>query len=113
MTYYALLAAKELEEEGIQVVVANVATIKPIDGQTILSLIKKTKAAVTVEDHQVSGGLGGAIAEFLSKTKPVPMEFIGLQDTFAESGSPKELIEKYGMGKDAIKERVRKVIGRK
>lgn len=113
MTYYALLAAKELEQEGIQVAVANVATIKPLDETAILSLIEKTKSAVTVEDHQVAGGLGGAIAEFLSKTRPTPIEFIGLQDTFAESGSPKELIEKYGMGTKSIKEAVRKVIARK
>ena len=113
MTNYALLAAKELEQENIQVLVANVATIKPLDTETILSVIQNSKAAVTVEDHQVTGGLGGAIAEFLAKTKPTPIEFIGLQDTFAESGSPKELIEKYGMGKDSIKNAVKKVIGRK
>lgn len=113
MLYYALLAAKELEEEGIQVLVTNVSTIKPLDEKTILSLAKTTKAFVSVEDHQVMGGLGGAIAELLAKTTPTPMEFIGLQDTFAESGSPKELVEKYGMGKDSIKEAVRKVLSRK
>lgn len=113
MMYYALLAAKELEEEGIKALVANVNTIKPLDSKTILSLVNKTKAIVTVEDHQVTGGLGGAIAEFLAKTIPTPMEFIGLQDTFAESGNPKELLEKYGMGTKAIKEAVRKVIARK
>lgn len=113
MLYYALLAAKELEQENIQVLVANVSTIKPLDEVTLLSLAKKTRAFVSVEDHQVMGGLGGAIAEFTAKTIPTPMEFIGLQNTFAESGSPKELIEKYGMGKNAIKEAVRKVIKRK
>lgn len=113
MMYYAILAAKELETEGIETIVANVATIKPIDEQTILSLIEKTKAAVTVEDHQVTGGLGGAIAELLSKKKPTPIEFVGLQDTFAESGAPRELIEKYGMGKESIKEAVKRVIARK
>jgi transketolase len=113
MTYYALLAAKELEQERIRVTVANVATIKPLDEKTILSVIEKTKSAVTVEDHQVVGGLGGAISEVLAKTKPTPIEFIGLQDTFAESGSPKELIEKYGMGTNSIKEAVKKVIQRK
>jgi len=113
MTHYALLAAKELELENIQVLVVNVTTIKPLDTETILSVIQKTNAGVTVEDHQVAGGLGSAISEFLAKTKPTPIEFIGLQDTFAESGTPKELIEKYGMGTKAIKEAVRKVIGRK
>lgn len=113
MTYYALLAAKELQDHNIQVTVANVATIKPLDSETIISLIEKTGAVVTAEDHQVAGGLGGAIAELFAKTKPTPMEFIGLQDTFAESGKPLELIEKYGMEKDSIKEAVKKVIGRK
>ena len=113
MTYYALLAAKELQRENIQVVVANVSTIKPLDQKNILSLIEKTKSAVTVEDHQVAGGLGGAVAELLARTLPSPIEFIGLQDTFAESGKPKELIEKYGMGVKSIKEAVRKVIERK
>jgi len=113
MLYYALLAAKELEIEGIKVLVANVSSIKPLDQDSIVSLAKKTGGFVNVEDHQVMGGLGGAIAEFTAKTIPTPMEFIGLQDTFAESGSPKELIEKYGMGKSAIKDAVKKVIKRK
>ena len=113
MLYYALLAAKELEQEGIKVLVANVSTIKPLDEEAILSFAKTTKAFVSVEDHQVAGGLGGAIAEFTAKTIPTPIEFIGLQDTFAESGSPKELIEKYGMGKESIKEAVRRVVQRK
>ena len=113
MTFYALLAAKELQEENIQVIVANVATIKPLDQETILSLVKKTNCAVTVEDHQAAGGLGGAISELLARTKPTPMEFIGLQDTFAESGKPLELLEKYGIGVKSIKEAVKKVIARK
>lgn len=113
LLYYALLAAQELEKEGINVIVANVPTIKPLDNQTIIDIVGKTSAVVTVEDHQVAGGLGGAIAELLSKTGPTPIEFIGLQDTFAESGKPRELIEKYGMGKDSIKQAVKRVIGRK
>lgn len=113
MIYYALLAAHEMEKSGTNVLVANVATIKPIDEQSIANLVGKTGAVVTVEDHQVTGGLGGAIAEALGKTKPAPIEFIGLQDTFAESGKPKELIEKYAMGKESIMEAVKKVIARK
>jgi len=113
MLYYALLAAKELEQEGINVLVANVSTIKPLDGKTILSLAKQTGAFVTAEDHQIMGGLGGAIAEYTAKTLPVPMEFVGLQDTFAESATTKELIEKYKMGKEDIKNAVKKVIQRK
>lgn len=113
MLFHALLAAKELEEEGIQTVVANVSSIKPINEENIISLVNKTNCAVTVEDHQVNGGLGGLIAEILARKRPIPIEFIGLQDTFAESGSPKELIEKYGMGKESIKQAVKRAIQRK
>ncbi len=113
LLYQALLAAKELEEEGIQTLVANVATIKPLDEQTVVELAKQTGAAVTVEDHQVAGGLGGAIAETLAKMNPTPIEFIGLQDTFGETGTPTELIKKYKMDKNAIKDAVKKAISRK
>ncbi len=113
MLYYALLAAKELETEGIRVLVANVSTIKPLHEESMLAYAKQTGAFVSVEDHQVMGGLGGAIAEYLAKNIPTPMELIGLQDTFAESGKPLELIEKYGMGVQAIKQAVKRVIGRK
>lgn len=113
MMYYALCAAKELEAEGINVLVVNTPTIKPLDTEGLANFTKDTKAIVTVEDHQVMGGLGSAIAEQLAKTTPLPMEFIGLQDTFAESGTPKELIEKYNMGTKAIKEAVKRVISRK
>ena len=84
-----------------------------MDENAVFSLAKQTKAFVTAEDHQVIGGLGGAIAEYVVKNIPLPMEFVGLQDTFAESGTPKELIEKYKMGKNDIKAAVKKVIQRK
>ncbi len=113
LLYQALLAAKQLDDEGIQVIVANVSTIKPLDVEGVLSLTRKTQAVVTVEDHQVMGGLGGAIAECLAKHRPLPMEFVGLQDTFAESGTPEELLAKYKMDAPAIKEAVKKVINRK
>lgn len=113
LLYYALIAAKELEQEEINILVANASTVKPLDEETVFELAQKTKAIVTVEDHQVAGGLGGAIAEFLAKTAPTPMEFVGLRDTFAESGNAKDLIEKYGLGKEAIKTAIRKVISRK
>lgn len=112
LLHEALLAAKELETENINVVVANVATIKPLDETTILQLAQ-SGAFVTVEDHQVAGGLGSAIAEVMVKNKPIPMEFLGLQNVFGESGKPKELIKKFGMDKEAIKEAVKKVIQRK
>lgn len=113
LLYYALLAAKNLEKAGVNVLVANVSTIKPLDAQSIIELMKESGAVVSVEDHQVDGGLGGALAEYLAKTNPLPMEFIGLQNTFAESGTPKELIAKYGMDDKAIVVAVKKVIGRK
>ncbi len=113
MLYHALVAAKELEEEGVNVDVANVSTIKPLDTKSVVNLVKATGAAVTVEDHQITGGLGGAIAETLATNHPAPIEFIGLRDTFAESGKPQELLEKYKMDKNAIKEAAKKVVGRK
>lgn len=113
MTYHALLAAKKLEEEGINSLVINVATIKPLDEKGILEAVKQTGAVVTVEDHQVMGGLGGVIAELLAKHSPTPMEFIGLQDTFAESGKPNELLEKYHMDSNAVVKAAKKVISRK
>lgn len=112
MLYYAMLAAKELELEKINVLVANASVIKPLDEKTIFSLTQRTKAFVSVEDHQIAGGLGGAIAEFCAKNIPTPMEFIGLQDTFAESGKFMELMEKYQMGKDHIKAAVKKALSR-
>ncbi len=113
LLYQALLAAKELDEEGVSILVTNVSSIKPIDEKTIIELSKQTGAVVSVEDHQVAGGLGGAISEVLAKNQPTPMEFIGLQDTFGESGTPDQLIKKYKMDKSAIKEAVKKVIARK
>jgi transketolase len=110
--YYALLAAKNLEEKGINVLVVNVSTIKPLDEKLVLDAAK-TGAVVSVEDHQVAGGLGGALAEFFAKHKPLPMEFVGLQDTFAESGSVSDLIKKYEMDEKAIEKAVRRVMTRK
>ncbi len=113
LLYYALLAARNLEKKGINVLVANVSSIKPLDGEKAVELAQKTGAVVAVEDHQTTGGLGGALAEYFAKTKPVPMEFIGLADTFAESGSALELIKKYGMDETAIEKAVEKIIERK
>lgn len=110
MLYFALLAAKNLEKKGVEVLVANVATIKPVDEKKIIELAKLTKHVITVEDHQVMGGLGGMIAEILAKKFPAPMSFIGLQDTFAESGSPLDLIKKYNMDEFAIEKAVLNLI---
>ncbi|MFZ8806265.1 MAG: GxxExxY protein, partial [Minisyncoccia bacterium] len=139
LVYQALLAAKELEEEGIETYVLNVHTIKPLDVETIFEVANKVKGIVTVEDHQVTGGMGSAIAEVLvqprinADSKRInadyindknqhlsvqnshrsvvpPIIFIGLQDTFGESGSMKDLLRKYKMDKEAIKEAVKRLI---
>jgi transketolase len=111
--YNGLLASLELEKEGISVMVVNNHTIKPIDVEAIVDAAKKCKAVVTLEEHQVSGGAGSAIAEVLAGHYPVPIEMVGVQDHFGESGEPNELIEKYGMGDVAIKEAIKKVLNRK
>ena len=113
LVYNALRAALDLEAEKISVAVVNHHTVKPLDGETILKCAHKTRAVVTVEEHQIYGGLGGAVAEFLAGALPAPMEFIGVHDKFGESGRPDELIEKYGMGVESIKKVVRKVLTRK
>lgn len=113
LLYKAILAAKELEAEGIKTKVMNLSSIKPIDKNAIIALAKETRALVTVEEHQVMGGMGSAVAEVLAQNFPVPMEFIGVQDKFGQSGTPSELVEHYGMGKDSIKKAVKKVLKRK
>jgi transketolase len=113
LLYNALLAARALEEDKIGSIVLNVHTIKPLDSRKIVELAKKCGAVVTIEEHQVNGGLGGAIAEALAKAHPVPIEFIGMQDTFGQSGPPAKLIEHYGMGVRDIKAAVKKAIRRK
>ncbi len=109
----ALQAAKELEKEDIGTIVLNNHTIKPIDDKKIIELAKKCGAVVSVEEHNVLGGLGGAVAEVLAKNYPVPMEFIGMQDCFGESGKPEELIEKYGLGVESIIKAAKCAIKRK
>ena len=113
MTWEALEAAKQLIQDGIHAEVINIHTIKPIDRELIIASAKKTRAVVTVEEHQIAGGLGSAISEVLSGSFPVPVEFVGMPDCFGESGTPFELSEKYGMNAHNIKIAVKKVIKRK
>jgi len=113
LLYNALVAAEELSKEGIECEVINSHTVKPLDEETVIGSAKKCRAVVSVEEHQVNGGLGSAIAEVLSRNYPVPQEYIGVQNRFGESGSAEELIEAFGMGVLHIKEAVRKVISRK
>ena len=109
----ALRVAKDLEKKHLKVIVANIHTIKPLDTALLTALAKETKAIVTVEEHQIVGGLGGAVAEALAGTYPVPMEFVGVHDEYGQSGTPSELIEHYGMGRDGITKAVLKVLDRK
>ena len=113
LLYNALIAAEELSKEGIEAEVINSHTVKPLDTENILNSVKKTKAIVTVEEHQIMGGFGSAVAEVLSQYFPVPQEFIGVSDRFGESGEPDELIEALGMGVKDIKAAALKVIKRK
>jgi transketolase len=111
--YNGLLAALDLEKEGISVMVINNHTIKPIDAQTIISAAKTCGAVVTLEEHQTMAGCGSAVCEVLAQNYPVPVEMVGMPNSFGESGQPEELIEKYGMGKAAVIAAVKKVLKRK
>ncbi len=113
LVYNSLIAAEELAKEGIEAMVVNNHTVKPMDEKTIIEVAKKSGAVVTVEEHQIAGGMGSAVAEILVKNYPVPMEFVGVRDRFGESGEPNELIEKFGMAVKDIKEAVKKAIKRK
>lgn len=113
LVYEALVAARDLEKKGIEIIVINSHTIKPLDERTIIRAAKTTGAVVTVEEHQVSGGLGGAVAEVLAKNFPVPIEMIGVPGVFGESGDTEELLKKYQMTSKDIIEAVKKVIPRK
>jgi transketolase len=114
LVHKALKAAKELEKEkGIKVKVLNLHTIKPLDEESVVALAKECKAIVTVEEHQIAGGMGSAVSECLAKHYPVPMEFIGVHDRFGQSGIPEELIRYYGMDTKNIKEAIVKVLNRK
>ncbi len=113
VVHNALIAARNLEKDGIRVKVLNMATIKPIDAEAVIALAKETKAIVTVEEHQIAGGLGSAVAEVLAQSVPTAIEFLGVHDEFGQSGTPKELVEHYGMGVGAITKAIKKVIDRK
>lgn len=113
MVSEALSAAKMLEEENIQARVINMHTIKPIDVGAIKKAAQETGAIVTAEEHQMAGGLGGAVAEVVAQNISVPMELVGVRDSFGESGKPEQLLEAYGLKDKSIVEAVRKVIKRK
>jgi transketolase len=113
LLYNALVAAEELSKEGIEAMVIDSHTVKPLDEKTVIEAAQKCGAVISIEEHQIMGGFGSAVAEVLAKNYPVPQEFIGAQDRFGESGEPNELIEVMGMGIGSIKEAVKKAVARK
>jgi len=113
MVAEALDAQAALAEKNISAEVINLHTIKPLDTATILKSLQKTKALVTVEEHQISGGMGSAVLEAIASENPVPAELIGVPDTFGESGTPKELLEKFGLKSSNIAAKAEKVIQQK
>jgi len=113
MVWKAIEAGRILEEKGISVEVVNIHTIKPLDTEAIIKSIRKTRCAVTVEEHNIIGGLGDAVAQTAVKNFPIPIEYIGTNDTFGESGTPTQLLKKYGLDTPNIVEAAQKVIARK
>lgn len=113
MVYEALMAADILEEKGIKAKVINMHTIKPIDEKAIIDAAKECGAIVTAEEHQIFAGLGSAVAEVVVKNAPVPMEFVGVNDTFGESGEPNDLMKKFGLKDVNIADAAQKVLKRK
>jgi transketolase len=113
MVWNAIQAGIILQEKGISVEVINIHTIKPLDEEAVLNSIRKTKCAVTAEEHNVIGGLGDAIAQLAAKNFPVPIEYVGTKDTFGESGKPMELLKKYGLDVSDIVAAAEKVMSRK
>lgn len=113
LVHNAILAAQELESEGVKVRLVNAVSIKPMDEETIIAAARDAGAVVTIEEHQVAGGMGSAVAEVLAKNYPVPIEFIGVQNSFGQSGDPNELVEHFGMGVNHIVEAAHKAIKRK
>ena len=113
MTYQAMVAAEKLFKDGIDVEVVHVPTIKPLDAETILKSVRKTGCVVTVEEAQIIGGLGGAIAELLSEECPVPLKRLGMRDRFGESGEPGELLEHFGLTARHIQLAVHHIVDKK
>ncbi|MGV7107355.1 transketolase family protein [Flavobacterium sp. U410] len=113
LVWEALVAAEKLEEKGISAEVINIHTIKPLDEEAILKSVARTGCVVTAEEHNVIGGLGESVSRTLITNNPVPQEFVGVNDSFGESGTPAQLMEKYGLNADAIFKAAEKAISRK
>ncbi|WP_192820513.1 transketolase family protein [Rufibacter sp. LB8] len=113
LVWKAILAGKLLAEQGIDAEIINIHTIKPLDTEAILASVRKTGCVVTAEEHQLNGGLGESVARLLAQELPSPLELVGVDDSFGESGTPEQLMEKYGLNEQSIVEATKKVIGRK
>ena len=113
MVWESLLAAEELSKQGISATVINMHTIKPIDKEAIITAAKNTGAILTAEEHQITGGLGSAVAEVIVNSIPVPMSFVGMPNSFGESGKARELMDKYGMNADTIMQKSIELLKRK
>jgi transketolase len=113
LVWKAIEAAQELAKEGIDVEVINMHTIKPLDEEAILKTARKTRCVVTAEEHMLNGGLGDAVAQVLTRNEPMPQEFVGVNDTFGESGTPDELMAKYGIDTKDVIAACRKALQRK
>jgi transketolase len=109
----AIEAGEKLAEEGINVEIINIHTIKPLDDEAILKSVGKTKCVVTAEEHNYLGGLGESVAGLLAKKLPTPQEFVAVNDSFGESGTPAQLMDKYELNAEAIVKKVKTVIDRK
>lgn len=113
LVWEALQASEALEKNGISAEVINIHTIKPLDTEAILKSVSKTGCVVTAEEHNILGGLGESVSRVLAQNNPIPQEFVAVNDSFGESGTPAQLMEKYGLDKNAIITAVQKVIARK
>ena len=113
LVWEAIEASKELDKLSISSEIINIHTIKPLDSDAILKSVSKTKCIVTAEEHMLNGGLGDSVAQLLSRKLPLPLEMVGVNDTFGESGTPRQLMEKYGLTSNDIVNAVKKVIDRK
>ena len=113
MVWKAIEAGQILQEKGVSVEIINIHTIKPVDTEAILQSIRKTRCAVTAEEHNIIGGLGDTIAQVAAKNFPIPIEYVGTRDTFGESGTPTQLLQKYGLDTPNIVEAAEKVMSRK
>ena len=113
MVHRAMEAARKLEDQGVSARVVNIHTIKPLDTELLEKCAKETGGIVVAEEHSIHGGLGGAVAEAVGRLDPVPIEFVGVKDTFAESGDYQALLEKYGLTASRIEQAAVEVLKKK